>query len=174
VLSVHRTLIIGLIVVATIVQSSCGGGDARSAARSPEEREAFSADAPAPEDGTLDPGGPYIGAWTAELTLDDLANASADTRYRGTFRLELREDGTYEMQQGDVAPTTNGQYRAAPGDFLVFTDDTGCDFHGSFSGTGVYRWSVDGDELTLTLVRPESGGCTGRSDTLIYPRWQRA
>lgn len=173
-MSVNRTLIVGLIVVAAIAQSGCGGDDERNAARSPEEREAISADAPAAEDGTLDPGGPYIGAWTAELTLDDLANASADTRYRGTFRLELREDGTYELQQGNTAAATSGRYRAAPGDFLVFREDTGCDFHGNFSGMGVYSWAVEGDELTLTLVRPESGGCTGRSDTLTYPRWRRA
>jgi hypothetical protein len=48
----------------------------------------------------------------------------------------------------------------------------GCD--PPIRGTGVYRWSVEGDELTLTLVRPESGGCTGRSDALIDPRWRRA
>lgn len=156
-----------------IAQSGCGGGDGRSAARPLEEREAISADAPAAEDCTLDPRGPFIGAWTAELTLDELADATADTRYAGTFRLELREDGTYKMQQ-TFNGTTSGEYRAAPGDFLVFTDDTGCDFHGNFSGTGVYRWSVEGDELTLTLVRPELGGCTGRSDALIDPRWRRA
>jgi len=107
-----------------------------------------------------------------DRTLQDLGEAAGDTRYAGPFRIELREDGTYETQQ-TLDGTQSGEYRAAPGDFLVFKDDTGCDYSGKFSGTSVYRWSVDGDELTLTLVRPESGGCTGRSDTLTLPRWER-
>lgn len=168
-----RTLIIALFAVAVVAQSGCGGDDNRSAARPPEERVAISADAPTAETGTLDPQGPYVGVWTAELTLDELGEAAADTRYAGAFRLDLREDGTYETQQ-TLDGTNTGEYRAASGgDFLVFKEDTGCDYSDNFSGTSVYRWTVDGDELTLTLVRPESGGCTGRSDTLTFPRWQR-
>ena len=170
----HRPLIIGLLVAAaTVAQSGCGGdGNGGSAARPLEERQAISADAPAAEAGTLDPSGPYNGVWSAEITPQELGEAAADTRYAGTLRLELREDGTYETRQ-TLDGTTNGKYRAAPGDFLVFKEDSGCDYSDNFSGTSVYSWSVDDDELTLTLVRPESGGCTGRSDTLTIPRWER-
>ena len=170
----HRSMIIGLlVVVAAVAQSGCGGeGDGGSAARPLEERQAISADAPTAEAGTLDSRGPYNGVWSAEITLQELGEAAGDTRYAGPFRIDLREDGTYETQQ-TLDGTQSGEYRAAPGDFLVFKDDTGCDYSGKFSGTSVYRWSVDGDELTLTLVRPESGGCTGRSDTLTLPRWER-
>ena len=170
----YRPMLIGLLVAAaTMAQSSCGGdGDGGSAARPLEERRAISADAPTAEAGTLDPRGPYNGVWGAELTLQQLGEAAADTRYAGSLRLDLRNDGTYETQQ-TLDGTQSGEYRAAPGDFLVFKEDTGCDYSDKFSGTSVYRWSVDGDELTLTLVRPESGGCTGRSDTLSVPRWER-
>lgn len=167
-----RVLITGFVLVATIAQTGCGGGDETTAARPLEERQAISADVPQPEDGTLEPSGPYIGVWSAELTLQELGEAAADTRYAGTFRLELREDGTYETHQ-ELDGTATGEYSAAPGDFLVFKEDTGCDYNDNFSGTSVYRWSVDGDELTLTLVRPETGGCTGRSDTLTIPSWRR-
>lgn len=160
------------VVLASLLLAGCGGGDGESAARSLDERIATVADAPMPADGTLQPNGPYIGTWGANLTLDNLSEAAADTRYVGEFRLELREDGTYTLFQEFDGETT-GRYGAAPGDFLVFTEDSGCE-QGDFAGSSVYQWAVGGDQLTLTLVRPETGGCTGRSDSLIFPRWTRS
>jgi hypothetical protein len=148
----------------------CGGGDDESTAQTLDERVATVADAPMPTDGTLPTDGPYVGAWGANLTTEDLGAAAADTRYAGEFRLDLREDGTYTLFN-DFDGETTGTYGAASDDFLVFTDDTGC--AENFAGSGVYQWAVDGDQLTLTLVRPETGGCTGRSDTLTIPRWTR-
>ena len=166
-----KALLLGLVLVSALL-AGCGGGDEESAARPLEERIATVPDAPLPADGTLEPSGPYIGTWDANLTLQDLGAAAADTRYAGEFRLELREDGTYTAFQ-ELDGEITGHYAAAPGDFLVFTEDSGCE-EGGFSGTSVYQWAVDGDQLTLTLVRPETGGCTGRSDTLIFPRWTRS
>ena len=71
----------------------------------------------------------------------------------------------------DFDGESTGLYGAAPDDFLVFTEDTLCEEN--FAGSGVYQWAVDGDQLTLTLAQPETGGCTGRSDTLTFPRWKR-
>jgi len=166
-----KTLVLGL-VLASALLPGCGGGDGESAARPLDERIATVADAPMPADGTRQPGGLYIGTWGAKLTLDDLSAAAADTRYVGEFRLDLRRDGTYTLFQ-ELDGETTGRYGSAGGDFLVFTEDSGCE-QGDFAGTSVYRWAVDGDQLTLTLVRPETGGCTGRSDSLITPRWTRS
>ena len=164
-----KTLAVGVVLVSALL-AGCGGADDESAARPLDERVATVADAPMPADGTLQPNGPYVGAWGANLTIQDLGAAAADTRYAGEFRLDLRDDGTYTLYN-DFDDETTGRYGAAPGDFLVFAEDTGCDHN--FAGRGVYQWAVD-DHLTLTLVRPETGGCTGRSDTLIFPRWTRS
>ena len=164
-----RALALGVVLVLVLL-AGCGGGDDESAAQGPDERVATVSDAPMAADGTLPTDGPYVGAWSANLTTEDLGTAAADTRYAGEFRLDLGEDGTYTLSN-ELDPETTGSYGAAPGDFLVFTDDTGCSEN--FAGSGVYQWAVDGEELTLKLVVPETGGCTGRSDTLTIPRWQR-
>ncbi len=154
------------------VLAGCGGGDDESTARPLEERVATVADAPMPADATLPTDGPYLGTWAANLTLEDLGAAAADTRYAGEFHLDLREDGTYTMSQ-ELDGEATGRYGAASDDFLAFNEDSLCK-EGGRTGTSVYQWAVDGDELTLTLVRPETGGCTARSDSLIFPRWTRA
>ena len=164
-----KALALGVVLVSALL-AGCGGGDDESAAQTVDERVATVADAPMPDEGTLPTDGPYVGAWSANLTTEDLGAAAADTRYAGEFGLDLGEDGTYTLSN-DFNGETTGSYGAAPGDFLVFTDDTVC--AENFAGSGVYQWAVDGDEMTLTLVQPETGGCTGRSDTLTIPRWQR-
>ena len=164
-----KALALGVVLVLAVL-TGCGGGDDESAAQPLDERVATVADAPMAADSTLPTDGPYVGAWSANLTTEDLGAAAADTRYAGEFRLDLREDGTYTLFN-DFNRETTGRYGAAPDDFLVFTEDTLC--AENFAGSGVYQWAVDGDEMTLTLVRPETGGCTGRSDTLTIPRWQR-
>jgi predicted small secreted protein len=165
-----KALALAVVLVSALL-AGCGGGDDKSAAQPLDERVTTVADAPMPADGTLPTDGPYVGAWSANLTFDDLSAAAADTAYEGEFRLDLRDDGTYTLYS-DRDQETTGRYGAAPDDFLVFTDDTGC--AENFAGSGVYQWAVDGDEMTLTLVRPETGGCTGRSDTLTIPRWVKS
>ena len=166
-----KTTLILLVVLGSAVLAGCGGGGNESAARPLEERTATVADAPMPADATLPTDGPYVGTWAANLTIEDLSAAAADTRYAGEFRLDLRGDGTYTVFQ-ELDGETTGHYAAAPGDFLAFGDDSGCDQN--FAGTSVYQWAVDGDHLTLTLVQAETGGCTGRSDSLTFPRWTRS
>lgn len=164
-----KALALGVVLVSALL-AGCGGGDNESAAQTLDERVATVADAPTPADGTLPTDGPYVGAWGANLTTEDLGAAAADTRYAGEFRLDLREDGTYTLFN-DFDGESTGLYGAAPDDFLVFTEDTSC--AENFAGSGVYQWAVDGDQLTLALAQPETGGCTGRSDTLTFPRWKR-
>ncbi len=165
-----KALVVAVVLVSVLL-AGCGGGDDESAAQALDERVATVADAPMAADATLPTDGPYVGAWSANLTFDDLSAAAADTAYEGDFRLDLRDDGTYTLSS-ERDPETTGRYGAAPDDFLVFTDDTGC--AENFAGTGVYQWDVDGDEMTLALVQPETGGCTGRSDALTFPRWTRS
>jgi hypothetical protein len=182
-----KALLLALFLASLL--AGCGGGedgepaaqteervtttdDAKPAARTPEERVATTEKAPTPAEGTLAPSGPYIGVWRAHLTDDDLADAAGEARLAGDFRLELRKDGSY-VTFTELDGELTGRYSAAPGNALVFKDDEGCTMAG-LEGTSVYEWNVDGDELTLTLVRPESGGCTGRSAALTLPRWKRA
>jgi hypothetical protein len=137
------------------------------------ERERLSDNAPKPSEGTRKPSGPYVGRWGARLSLKQLIDAEADTRLAGEFKLELRADGTYAMSNG-LDPESKGRYAAGPGNALVFKQDSGCDQNNSFAGSrSVYEWKVTGDDLVLTLVRAETKGCTGRSDTLTTPRWKR-
>ena len=165
-----KAVALGAVLVLALL-TGCGGGGSSSAARAADERVATTTDAPAEADATLQTNGPYVGMWTAELTLEQLGEAAADTRYAGKFRLELRDDGTYTMFQ-ELDGETTGTYGAVGDAFLVFDKDSGCDER--FRGSSTYEWAVDGDDLTLTLARPESGGCTARSDTLTIPVWKRS
>ena len=137
------------------------------------QRAALSAKAPKPADGKIKPSGAYVGKWGIQVTADQLAEGAADPRLAGRMGLELRADGTYTTSSS-LDGKINGRYAAAPGRTLVFKQDSGCDYNDGFKGSrSVYRWSVEGDELVLTLVRRETKGCTGRSDFLTTPRWQR-
>jgi hypothetical protein len=148
--------------IGLIALTGCGSGD-KSATKPPSERAAATT-----------PGGPrpYIGKWYAKLSSHE-AIQKGDVRLAGAFRLELRGDGTYTTFQELDGPT-DGHYAVASGNRLVFKQDKGCDVftHGKGS-VGVYRWSVTGDHLRLTNVVPETGGCTGRTQSLVFPVWQR-
>ena len=121
---------------------------------------------------TTVPAGPFIGKWYAKLTPEQAVGG--DVRMAGKFRLALRADGTYTTFQ-ELDGETNGHYRMASGNRLVFKQDDGCDvFTGRRGGSvGVYRWSLNGSHMRLTSVVPETGGCTGRTESLVMPVWQR-
>ncbi len=179
---------LALVGTAALLLAACGDDDdeaptaARPAAPAKEDtalvvpinqRTALSDKAPKPTDGKLKTSGPYVGKWGVELTADQLAEGAADPRLAGTMGLELRADGTYSTAS-ELDGKIKGRYAAAPGSTLVFKQDSGCDFNGNFEGSrSVYSWKVTGDQLVLTLVRRETKGCTGRSDFLTTPRWQR-
>ena len=120
---------------------------------------------------TTDPEGPYVGSWYARLTRKQALDAG-DERMAGTFRLELGRDGRYTTDQG-LDGQSSGRYRAASDNRLVFGRDVGCKM-GGVSGTGVYGWSMNGGRLHLKPLLPETGGCTGRTQSLTYPaEWRR-
>jgi hypothetical protein len=125
--------------------------------------------------GRIDPGGqalrgPYIGSYSATLTRAQ-AIAKGDSRLAGKFRLVLRRDGTYTASNS-FDPPASGKLTALSNHRLRFSADTGCTYgHFERPQGGIYRWSVDGDRLKLTLV--SEGACTGRRDTLTFPVWKR-
>ena len=123
---------------------------------------------------TTKPSGPYIGAWYAKLSSQQAIDAEGgDVRLAGNFRLELRKDGTYTTFQ-ELDGETDGRYAMASDNRLVFRQDKGCDvFTGGKGSIGVYTWKIDGSHLRLTNVVPETGGCTGRTQSLVMPVWQR-
>jgi len=114
--------------------------------------------------------GPFVGSYTATLTSAQAA-ARGDPRLTGRFTLVLRANGTYTdsnpldgIDDGRVARLAHGRLR--------FYDDRYCKLGGlERQQGGIYRWSLNGERLTLRLVN--EGGCTGRSDTLTFPVWVR-
>lgn len=117
---------------------------------------------------TTKPDGAYIGTWKTMVTKHQ-AIAAGDPYSAGPATLVLNTDGTFLLTSKD-AGRDPGAYGAA-GSNLVFSKDKACK---DFAGFGVYAWKVSGHSLNLSLKRPETGGCTGRSDSLTIPTWHRA
>ena len=125
--------------------------------------------------GRIDPGGgalsgPYLGSYTARLTVNQAAE-KGDGRLAGKFTLVLRRNGTYTASNS-FDGASSGKLAALSGHRLRFYSDTGC-LGGGFERPqgGIYRWSLSGARLKLTLVT--EGACTGRRDTLTFPTWKR-
>ena len=160
--------------IGLIALTGCGSEDKDNAAATRRASDASGQAKPVDEARipTTKPKGPYIGAWYAKLSSQQAIDAG-DVRLAGRFRLELRPDGTYTSFQ-ELDGESDGHYRMASGNRLVFKQDRGCDVftHGKGS-IGVYRWAVSGANLKLTNVLPETGGCTGRTQSLVMPVWQR-
>ncbi len=169
----HATAIgtIGLIAL-----TGCGSNnkDHPAAAKPSAEQARKTVPASATNIATTKPSGPYIGAWYAKLSSQQAIDADGgDVRLAGNFRLELRKDGTYTSFQ-ELDGETDGHYAMASGNRLVFKQEKGCDvFTGGKGSVGVYRWSVNGAHLKLASIVPETGGCTGRTQALVMPVWQR-
>lgn len=114
---------------------------------------------------------PYLGTWTAGLSLEQMYDRGLDPRLAGSFRLVLRKNGTYT--------TFNSLDRASRGRFVVsgrrvvFSDDVGCAVAG-LHGKGVYTWTIARGKLRLATVRKFAGDpCGGRWQTLTYPVWNK-
>ena len=158
-----------LIVIAALGAAAIAGcGDdedaASGATRAAATTTPTATPTPPPDPDSIEtekPGGEYIGRWSG-------AGVPGDKE----FVLVLRKDGRYSTYIPWEDITLKGRYAAADGNRLVFTKDTGCT-HGRFEGTGVYTWKVEGEKLVLENVIPETGGCTGRTETLTLPEWQR-
>ena len=120
---------------------------------------------------TTKPSGPFIGAWHAKLSSQQAIEAG-DVRLAGTFRLDLRNDGTYTTFNEFDGPS-KGHYAMGSDQRLVFRQDRGCDvFTGGSGSVGVYHWTMSDAGLKLTNLVPETGGCTGRTQQLVFPLWQ--
>ena len=150
-------LVIGVALALGAVGCADSDGETQAAANVETEQSAAAGDTA------------YLGSWGANLTVDQ-ASDKGDGRLAGDFTLTLNDDGTYSMSNS-FDPEATGRYEAKSGNRLAFKQDSGCDMN--FKGVGVYSWKVEDDQLTIKNVVPESGGCTGRTDTLTFPDWQR-
>jgi hypothetical protein len=114
--------------------------------------------------------GPYVGSYTARVSRSE-AGARGDSRLAGAYSLVLSRNGTYRDANPLDGPD-EGRVAAVGRDRLRFYDDRGCKLGGyERPQGGVYRWSLNGERLSLRLVN--EGGCTGRTDTLTFPVWIR-
>ena len=67
---------------------------------------------------------PYLGTWTARMSLDQMYDKGLDPHLAGAFRLVLRPNGTYtSFNSFDGA--SNGRFTASGKRIVVF-DDKGC------------------------------------------------
>jgi hypothetical protein len=111
---------------------------------------------------------PYLGSWKAKLTADQLLDYGiAQPKMRGTWRLELKGDGTYRAYN-PWDKWFDGSYRA-DATRMVLTKDVKCG--ADFQGPGVYRWKAAGGKLKLTSVKVDP--CGGRWQTVSIPLWTR-
>jgi hypothetical protein len=116
-------------------------------------------------------GKPYVGAWKAKLTADQLLDHGiVQPKLRGTWRLELKADGTYRTYN-PWDRWLNGTY-SANATRMVFSKDVGC-LQAGLKGPGTYRWKVTHGKLKLTGVAVGSDPCGGRWQTLSIPLWTR-
>jgi hypothetical protein len=114
--------------------------------------------------------GPYVGSYTTTLTSAQAA-ARGDPRLAGRFTLELRSNGTY-ADSNPLDGRDDGRVVGLGQRRLRFYDDRFCNLGGlERPQGGIYRWSLNGRRLTLSLVN--EGACTGRTDTLTFPVWVR-
>jgi hypothetical protein len=96
---------------------------------------------------------------TTTVTAED---ATAEPLAVGTWDLSLREDGSFEVTDASAETHVQGTYRIE-GDRIVFTDVGGpgmCEE----DPEGEYRWSMEGDEVSMTAI---DDTCPGRLTVLM-------
>lgn len=86
--------------------------------------------------------------------------AGSDTMAVGTWDLELREDGTFQVSQ-NANVAVQGRY-TIEGDRITFNDEGGPAMCAE-QPTGTYQWSVSGDQVTMMSV---GDTCSGRLTVL--------
>lgn len=87
--------------------------------------------------------------------------ATAEPLAVGTWDLALAEDGSFEVTDASAEQHVQGTYRIE-GDRIVFTDASGpgmCEE----DPQGEYRWTMAGDEVSMTVV---DDTCPGRLTVL--------
>ena len=87
--------------------------------------------------------------------------ATAEPLAVGTWDLALSEDGSFEVTDASAEQHVQGTYRIE-GDRIVFTDASGpgmCEE----DPQGEYRWTMAGDEVSMTVV---DDTCPGRLTVL--------
>ena len=87
---------------------------------------------------------------------DWMASGTTPEGETWSFKVSIKADNTYTVDFGtDGQIDIRGTY-AISGDQITVKDNEGSDC----TGTGVYKYTVDGASLTMTKVRDE---CEGRS-----------
>lgn len=87
--------------------------------------------------------------------------ATAEPGAAGTWNLTLAEDGSFEVTDATDQTHVQGTYRIE-GDRVVFTDASGAGMCEE-DLEGEYRWSMAGDEVSMTAI---DDTCPGRLTVL--------
>lgn len=113
---------------------------------------------------------PY-GKWKARMTKNALLDFGVvDPRAPGTWRLELRRNGTYRTYN-PLDGWGQGTLKVS-GQRLYLGKDAICHNDGTVGGRAVYTWSITQGKLRLISFKPDP--CGGRWGTLTIPVWGRA
>lgn len=161
------------IAVLALLAAACSGrGPAEPAAEATASAlpypYPFTTPIPPPEETPLD------GVWTRAVP-DDLAGPVGKCRRCPPYRLELGDTNTLTFERGtfeiehELHGWTNAGHVFVERDLATFINDPNCT-----SARGVYRWAIEGDELTFELV--EDGCAFGdlRPRYFTSTPWTRA
>ena len=114
---------------------------------------------------------PY-GKWSARMTKGALLDYGlVDPRMPGTWRLELRRNGTYRAYN-PLDGWTSGALAVNGRRLGVFRDPACVTRAGTTNGRAQYTWSISKGRLRLKSATPDP--CGGRWQTLTIPVWGRS
>ena len=82
--------------------------------------------------------------------------------FEGRYFLIFQEDGHYVVKDNNDNISSEGSY-VAEGDQIALTDVSGPVACSGAAKTGKYKWNLDGDKLTFTVVDDK---CEGRKGAL--------
>jgi hypothetical protein len=139
-------------LVLSVALWACGGQQ--------DEPAAGSSETVAEETATSEAPSVTIAGRTLTTTVTT-EEATAEPLAAGTWDLALAEDGTFEVTDANAEGHVQGSYRIE-GDRIVFTDASGpgmCED----DPEGEYRWTMAGDEVSMTAV---DDTCPGRLTVL--------
>ncbi len=148
-------LLVPALALGAVLLAGCHAGASRpgqqaAAATATPMATALPADAPIPQ--------AFRGLWSSSL--------SSGGQSHGTWTLRIQEDELFLLNP--IATSDSESFplhaRAATPDGVSFAADADC------LGAS-YRWAVNGDELTFTVV--DRDPCSDRWDTLAGGTWHR-